>query len=444
MKTPIALCFVLITLCLAVSGQDPESSIVIWPKPTEETTLALSEFQPKAGNTDPAVDEYLQTINEILWQDLEYSTFFRMVSQSFYPAHRIAEPTDVVFAEWQQTDLRIDYLVIGNARLENNYLVVQCRVFDLKTKEQILGKQFRTIPRYARAIAHRISDKIVSLLSANASQGVASTQIVFEKKMKTGKEIYLMDYDGGNLQQLTSNGTINLTPVWLRDNARICFTSYQNQSPLLYYLTLETAELQSFPIRGGLLTTPSVSPDGAELAFAARLSDSSDTDIYISTLDGRNLRNITQHPGIDVSPSWSPTGHQLCFVSDRGGTPQIYIADSFGAGLIRITLERGYASSPDWSPDGRYIVFSWRPSRMSTFDLYLVEVATKELRQLTQSAGNNENPSWSPDGRHIVFQSDRTGNVEIFTMFADGSNTRQLTRLEGCSNPDWSNYVIAE
>jgi TolB protein len=444
MKPIIVLSFAFLIFSITVCGQDSDSSIVIWPKPTEETALALSDFQPKASNTDPSVQEYLQTINEILWQDLEYSTFFKMVSKSFYPAHRIAEPTDVVFQEWQQTDMRIDYLVIGNARIENNYLVVQCRVFDLKTKEQILGKQFRTIPRYARAIAHRISDKIVTLLSANASQGVASTQIVFERKTTSGKEINIMDYDGGNLQQLTSNGTINLTPVWLKDNTRVCFTSYQNQTPLLYYLSLENAELQPFPIRGGLLTTPSISPDGAEIAFAARLSDSSDTDIYISTLDGRNLRNITQHPGIDVSPCWSPTGHQLCFVSDRGGTPQIYISDSYGAGLIRITLERGYASSPDWSPDGRYIVFSWRPSRMSSFDLYLVEVATKELRQLTASAGNNENPSWSPDGRHIVFQSDRTGTTELFSMFADGSNTRQLTRLGGCSNPDWSYYSIAE
>jgi len=423
-----------------IFAQNTESSIVIWPKPTEETALAMCEFQPKTGNTDPTVAEYLDVINEALWKDLEYSTFFKMISKSYYPTRKIAEPKDLVFDQWKNLGMKVDFVIIGNARIENNYLVVQCRVYDIKTKEQVLGKQFRTIPRYTRAIAHRMADKIINLLSANASKGVASTQIVFEKKTKNGKEIYLMDYDGSNVQQLTSNGSINITPTWHPDNDLTCFTSYKNMTPLLYTLSLESGDVRPFPVKGGLLTTPAFSPKGRELAFSARLSDASDTDIYVSSLVGGDLHNITQHPGIDVSPSWSPTGHQITFISNRGGTPQVYVCDSFGAGLIRITLEGGYASSPDWSPDGRYIVFSWRPSRMATFDIYLIEVATRELRQLTKSNGNNENPSWSPDGRHIVFQSDRKGPNEIFTMFSDGTYVRQLTQMNGCSNPDWSNY----
>jgi TolB protein len=198
--------------------------------------------------------------------------------------------------------------------------------------------------------------------------------------------------------------------------------------------------MQPFPLSGGLLTTPAFSPDGKQLAFSARLDNASDTDIYIADLDGGNRRNITQHPGIDISPCWSPTGRQLAFASNRGGMPQIHICDVFGADLSCVTQESGYASSPDWSPDGRYIVFSWKPSRMARFDLYIIEVATKKIFQLTQGNGDNENPSWAPDGRHIVFQSDRSGSMEIFTMFADGSEVRQITNLQGCSNPDWSSY----
>ena len=38
---------------------------------------------------------------------------------------------------------------------------------------------------------------------------------------------------------------------------------------------------------------------------------------------------------------------------------------------------------------------------------------------------------WSPDGRKIAFDDDRTGQVELFTMNADGSDQRQVTHLDG-------------
>jgi len=78
---------------------------------------------------------------------------------------------------------------------------------------------------------------------------------------------------------------------------------------------------------------------------------------------------------------------------------------------------------------------------MAHFDLFIAEVATKRILQLTQGQGDNENPSWAPDGRHIVFQSNRSGSSEIYTVFADGSELRQITNLQGCSNPDWSSYA---
>ena len=40
-------------------------------------------------------------------------------------------------------------------------------------------------------------------------------------------------------------------------------------------------------------------------------------------------------------------------------------------------------------------------------------------------------PVWSPDGQQIVFASNRAGGVQLFVMNVDGSNTRQLTHIEG-------------
>lgn len=50
-------------------------------------------------------------------------------------------------------------------------------------------------------------------------------------------------------------------------------------------------------------------------------------------------------------------------------------------------------------------------------------------------------PMFSPDGTQVVFQSNRTGNVELYAMKADGSGVRRLTDSPGDDgHPHWSAY----
>jgi TolB protein len=56
---------------------------------------------------------------------------------------------------------------------------------------------------------------------------------------------------------------------------------------------------------------------------------------------------------------------------------------------------------------------------------------------LTHSEGKNENPVWAPDGRHLVFASTRTGKSQIYTMLADGTQVKQLTKEGDNKMPVW-------
>ena len=51
----------------------------------------------------------------------------------------------------------------------------------------------------------------------------------------------------------------------------------------------------------------------------------------------------------------------------------------------------------------------------------------------------DENPAWSPNGGRIAFDSNRSGNLDVYSMNADGSGVKQLTTSPALDAlPAWS------
>jgi TolB protein len=110
-----------------------------------------------------------------------------------------------------------------------------------------------------------------------------------------------------------------------------------------------------------------------------------------------------------------------------------------GADVQRLSNGEGEAVNPAWHPDGQHIAFAWtRGFSPGNYNIFVMDVASRQVVQLTHGAGRNENPSWAPDGRRIVFASTRGGSQQIWTMLADGSELRQLTTQSRNEKPVWS------
>ncbi|HSK72121.1 MAG TPA: DUF5050 domain-containing protein, partial [Pyrinomonadaceae bacterium] len=78
-----------------------------------------------------------------------------------------------------------------------------------------------------------------------------------------------------------------------------------------------------------------------------------------------------------------------------------------------------------FAPNGK-IVF---PSVMSGNDeIWSINADGSEQRQLTNNAADESAPVVSPDGNRIFFASNRTGEAQVWRMNADGSNQIQITR----------------
>ena len=61
-----------------------------------------------------------------------------------------------------------------------------------------------------------------------------------EKQTSGYGQIFIADFDGGNLKQITNNGAVNLSPTWAKDGSKITYTSYKSGKPEIYNFDLVT------------------------------------------------------------------------------------------------------------------------------------------------------------------------------------------------------------
>jgi TolB protein len=406
----------------------------------EKVRLAVPDFVP--ASADPQAGELLRTFNDTLWNDLQQAGIFDMVSKSFYPIGSFSAPAAIKLDAWGNPPPNAGMLAFGNLGIGGGRVLVQGWLFDVKNQQspQVLGKQYSETAsqQSARIIAHRFADEIILRLGGGLA-GIAESRIYFVSTRSGQKEVWAMDYDGANQQQLTHLRSIALSPHASPDGSRVAFAGIFHGDWNILMYSNDLNRLVSFPIFGGMNLSPAWSGDGTKLALSS--SRTGDPEIYTCDASGGNLKRLTAVKGPDVSPVWNPkTGVQIAFVSGRTGLPQIYVMDSDGSNVQRVT-DTGYAVSPSWSPNGQFLLFSWirryGAGAPGGDDIYIMDVASHQWVQLTHNSGRNDFPSWAPDGRHIVFQSNRSGSEQIWTMLADGSQQRQLTTTGTNSQPNW-------
>jgi TolB protein len=408
----------------------------------ERPRLAVADF--KAANIGPQTSPLNSLFNETLWYDLDNAGIFEMVAKSFYPLSTPAAPAELKPAAWSNPPPNAGLIAFGNLSVEAGKVAVQGWLMDVKnpTSPPVLGKQYRedaTLDN-ARLIAHRFADEIISRIGGGIP-GIAESKIFFISTRSGAKEVWSMDYDGANQQQLTHLRSIALSPQVSPDRARVAFSALTKDSWQLLMYSLDLGRTVSYPRYAGDTFSTAWSSDGTKIAFASTMNTGI-PEIHIADASGAGARRLTASRGGDVSPAFNPkTNGQIAFVSGRSGLPQIYIMDADGSNVQRIT-DQGYAVSPAWSPNGLLLAFSWvrsyGPGILGGADIYLMDIASRQIVQLTHDGGRNDFPSWSPDGRHIVFESTRAGGQQIWSVLADGTHLQQLTRVGRNSQPNWS------
>lgn len=220
--------------------------------------------------------------------------------------------------------------------------------------------------------------------------------------------------------------------VW--GTPHLSFNSNRTGNHDIYIMDLNGKNLQNLTDHPAEDTEITWSPNGRSFAFVS--TRDGNRDIYIMSVGLRLVRRMTKHPAHDRSPAWSPDGNWIAFQSYRTKEHHIYKIDINGENLQKLTTQ-GNNYNPAWSPDGKLIAFY--SDQIKRGDVYVMEADGNRIQQIrNQHAGGPNAPAWSPDGEKIAYQISLQGSG-IYTMNADGTNSQRLSPNRIWSyNPAWS------
>jgi len=345
--------------------------------------------------------------------------------------------------DWSNPPLRASHLAFGYTAAQGGSLLLFGWVYDLAqpslSNAQLIGNRYvGTVDEAgARKVAHEFAADIIR---AAGGEPLSNTHLYFTSTRSGHKEIWAMDADGQNQRQITKFRNISTFPSISPDGTKIAFTSWVNRQPAIFVFSVDPVlDLRFYNQRASVNESAAFTPDSKQIIYASSGGTDRCCRIFLANLDGSGYRPISSSTAVEVEPKINPKNdNDIVFVSGRSGPQQIYRMNRDGADVERLTPGNGEASNPAWHPNGQKIAYAWTQGYATgAFNIFIMDVVSREYVQLTHGEGRNENPGWSPDGTHIVFASTRAGRSQIFSMTADGNNVRQLTTAGENSTPVW-------
>ena len=294
-----------------------------------------------------------------------------------------------------------------------------------------------------------------------------------------------------NIKQLTFGGE-NAEAYFSFDGKRLIFQSKRDELKCdqIFTMSIDGSNVRKVSNGEGRTTCSYFFKDGKKVLYASTFGGGRecppnpdfsngyvwaiypDYDIYTSTPDGKNIKKLTDSPGYDAEATVSPNGKKIIFTSERDGDLELYSMDKNGKNVKRLTNEIGYDGGAFFSPDSKMIVYRGsHPTTEAeikrykdllaqhlivptTFELWTMNADGSSKRQVTKLNSASFAPFFTPDGKRIIFCTNyfatdqRKRNFDLAVINIDGTGLERITFNESFDgfpmfSPDGKKLVFA-
>jgi hypothetical protein len=180
---------------------------------------------------------------------------------------------------------------------------------------------------------------------------------------------------------------------------------------------------------------PRLSPDGKRVAIL--IGDPS-ADVWIQDLDRGVRQRATNQGQVISAPTWSPDGSEIAFVSQFPEHFVLSAVPSNGAATLRTILNTKDRVEPtDWSRDGRYILCD--KGELGATHVWAFPVADpSKAFAVVETTFAERSGQFSPDGRWVAYRSLESGKEEIYVTPFPGGGAKTQISVRGGTAPRWS------
>ncbi|HEU5305232.1 MAG TPA: protein kinase [Gemmatimonadales bacterium] len=260
------------------------------------------------------------------------------------------------------------------------------------------------------------------------------SRLAFDAQWAAPRRIWVSDARGRNPRQVTadsSDAVVHAGPRWSPDGSHLVFRRMEQTKwdiAVVDPATLATARLTNDIVPD---LDPVWAPDGRHIYFASARGGGLNLWRMPVTSAGEaagSAEQLTTGAGDDLQPAPSSDGRRTAFAvrGINSGIWRIPVASqtgkTTGAPVPLVTSTR-VESRGAWSPDGSTIAFN--SDRRGDMNIWTRSLTGGAERSLTSGPGGDYQPNWSPDGQSIAFFSTRAGNADIWAVrVKDGALTR--------------------
>ena len=282
-----------------------------------------------------------------------------------------------------------------------------------KDKSTVIGKQHPTIEngRMTPEILWSFGRVAGVQVSPDGTKVLYSVSYYSIPENKGNSELFTMNTDGSDKQQITHTATREASARWMKDGKRIAFLSSETGSMQLWIMNADGSDRKQISNLENGMNDFSYSPDESKILYVA--------DVKYGQSTAEKYPDLPKASGIIVKDlmykhwdEWVQTVPHPFVANFKDNKIENEVDILKGEPYESPMKPFGGIEQLAWSPDGKTIAYTCRKKTGKEYalstnsDIYFYNIETGKTENKTEGMmGYDKNPVFSPDGKWLAWES---------------------------------------